>query len=150
MRKKIQMRKGNHLGFYDSSCVTLIKSIQSNDKPKKKGGEKSMKKILGYVGFAIALLAQIAGFSGIIPVTIANLIGGLFGFGGLIAVRCWIEAKGLKTKIIGGLGILASILVGVNVLPLTAYFMLIGFLGTLAGVTITQAIAKAGAKPIIP
>jgi hypothetical protein len=153
VKKKICMRKGRALGFQIPRENNLMEVVEVgervlthfktvNYKPEKKGGEKSMKKLLGYGGLVIALLSQLVSVLGFIPATIADLIGGIFGFGGLISIRTWIESSGLKTKIIGAVGIVLSVLVGVKVLPIPLFEKALAFLLTLAGVTLGQAFSK--------
>ncbi len=101
---------------------------------------------LVYVGFAIALIAALGGVIYPEYAEVAWGIAGLFGFGSLAALRQFIDSKGWKTYVLGGITALAGILAAFGVITPNVYKAWLGIAATLGGITVQQALSKAQVK----
>lgn len=72
-------------------------------------------------------------------------MAGLFGFGSLAALRQFIDSKGWKTYVVGGITALAGILSAFGVIDATVYRAWLAIAATLGGITVQQALSKAKA-----
>lgn len=101
------------------------------------------KKILSYGGFALAAIAFLLMSLGYLPETWAIMIMSVCGFGaGAGALRAFIDSTGLKTILLIIVAILCSVLMLFKVITPDVTLKAFGIIGTLLGVTITQATSK--------
>ena len=98
---------------------------------------------LVYVGFSLALIAALGGVVYPEYAEVAWGIAGLFGFGSLAALRQFIDSKGWKTYVVGGITALAGILSAFGVISADVYKAWLAIASTLGGITVQQALSKA-------
>jgi hypothetical protein len=102
-------------------------------------------KWFGYVGFAVVFLLLLGAALGLVTEQIALLVGGVFGIVGVVGLRAWLETAGWKTyTIAAGGGILTLALFIGKVITVEQVKIIFAFLGTLSGITLTQATTKSG------
>ena len=103
-------------------------------------------KPLGYILFALAIVVVLANVLGFIPEAVMLPVIGLLGFGGLGAIRAYINSTGKKTYIMIGLGVLGIVVSQLQPELMTPeklkqWLTIIGALGgtqTLAGIVKAQ------------
>ena len=96
-----------------------------------------------YIGFAIALIAALGGVLYPQYAQVAWAVAGIFGFGSLAALRKFIESKGWKTYVVGGITVLAGILAAFDVIDMIVYQAWLAIAAALSGITVQQALSKA-------
>ena len=101
-------------------------------------------KYAAYIGFAIALVFFVLASFDVVPMTTAVTIMALAGFPtGIVGMRAYINSQGWKTYFLAGISVVIGVLMLVKVLDPEQATKALGVLATLAGVTLTQATAKA-------
>jgi hypothetical protein len=100
-------------------------------------------KPLAYVLFVAAAVAAVLGAIGIIDQNIMTLIMSVTGFGGIAALRAFIDSAGIKTYVlIGGAAVAVGLhLLKVITLPILQSILAVVF--SLCGTTLTAATTKA-------
>ena len=96
-----------------------------------------------YVGFAVGIVAMMAGVFGWFDPAIAWGLAGIFGFGGVAALRQYLESKGWKTYALVAINVVLSVLLALNVITPDVYAQLIAVFGGLTAVTVVQGVSKA-------
>lgn len=100
--------------------------------------------ITAIIGFVLGLGAALSGIFGWFPAEIAWSIAGLFGFGGIAALRAYIESSGWTTyAYIGGQIVNTVLFMAFSVYDLVTFQTLMGLLATLTGIGITNGYNKA-------
>jgi hypothetical protein len=98
---------------------------------------------LAYVGFALGLVAALTGIFGWFPAEIAWSIAGLFGFGGIAALRAFIESSGWTTYVYVGLQIVNTVLfMALNLYDLETFQTLMGLIASLTGIGLANGVKK--------
>jgi hypothetical protein len=98
---------------------------------------------LAYVGFALGLVAALTGIFGWFPAEIAWSIAGLFGFGGIAALRAFIESSGWTTYAYVGLQIINTVcFMAFHLYDLETFQTLMGLVAALTGIGIANGYNK--------
>jgi len=99
--------------------------------------------LLTYLGFTIALLAMLCGIFEWFDPNIAWGLAGIFGFGGIAALRAFISSQGWKTYATGVFYIIPSILLMFNVINSVQFAALVALGASLTGASLAQGVVKA-------
>jgi hypothetical protein len=98
---------------------------------------------LAYVGFVLGLVASLTGIFGWFPAEIAWSIAGLFGFGGIAALRAFIESSGWTTYAYVGLQIINTVCFMIlNLYDLLVFQTLMGLIASLTGIGLSNGYKK--------
>ena len=100
-------------------------------------------KNLAYAGFGVAVLAIVTGVFGWFPAEIVWGVAGFFGFGGIGALRNFIDSEGWKTYAAIIPPMVSGVLMLFNVIDLVTYQLLIAAFVPVTGATVTQGVVKA-------
>jgi hypothetical protein len=101
------------------------------------------KQYLVYVGFVLAIIAALGGVIYPDKAEVLWGIAGFFGFGSLPFLRQFIESKGWKTYVVGGITALAGLLSAFGVISTDVYKAWLAVASSLGGIAVQQALSKA-------
>ncbi len=99
---------------------------------------------LAIVGFALGMVSALTGVFGWFPAEAAWSFAGLFGFGGVAALRAYIRSFGRTTYIYVGAQVVNTVLFSAfQIYDLVTYQTLMGLIASLTGIGITNGYRKA-------